>query len=971
VTAVELDCAEDASPETGSLPARFLLVEDSPSDQRLILEYLVDIGIEQHSVVRVGTLAEARAAMTEKAIDCVLLDLSLSDAVGLEGVAVLAAAAPRVPLVVVTGRPADALVNAAMAAGADEYLCKADLSPALLSDLLRRAVERRRGGRTQRAASAAEIVLDSIEAPTAALDGLGRIIAANHAWTAGATTHAGFDAVGIGANYLTACDQASGLFAEGASEAAAGIRAVLEGRAERFAMDYPRQDGSVTRWFSLRVSPLGERGGGAVVTHLDISELKAAEAQLHREIGGLRSRFDESAPVFAQVGSDWRLRRVSEMARKLLGMREHEPIASWVGRAVDPGDRERMTKALADVATKPGCADRGVVQLLDGSGRSREFELSLVSLIDEDDVVLAITGNDVTAARLQRIASRLESRLLQRLPAAVVVTDDRGFVVYWNDQAASLYGFSRQDALGRRVVELNTGPTGTEIARSIMDSVIETGRWEGEYEARRADGSLVAIQAALERVEEPDIAFYGIVGASIDVSDRRRLEESLAYQALHDQFTGLPNRRLFVEHLEQALARAARLGRHVGIVSIDVDDFKSLNDRFGVEAGDEILRSVARQLAEATRPGDVLARVGGDDFVACLSSLGEPLEAHALAESLLRASSHPVSAKGQSVALTLSAGLAVSSPESQAETLMRDADAALYAAKQAGKGRVHMFDHTLHAEARRRRDLSKDLERALDAGELSAFYQPEVDLVTGELAGFEALARWQHPERGSVPPEQFIPVAEAAGMIDLLTRQMLHNSCSELGSWLAASPGRNLKVAVNISPAQLIDPHLPEMVDTVLAEVGVPARRLCLEVTESALVDAERAAAILHELKEIGVEIAIDDFGTGYSSLSRLHQFPIDYLKIDRSFVNGMTRRKADAVIVTAVIGLARALELRTIAEGIEELGQLELLAAGGCELGQGYLWSRPVPAHEAAELAIPHKAFAHATGSTCPPPSS
>jgi len=540
--------------------------------------------------------------------------------------------------------------------------------------------------------------------------------------------------------------------------------------------------------------------------------------------------------------------------------------------------------------------------------------------------------------------ARLEAHLLSRLPAAVVVTDDRGVVVYWNDRAVSLFGHQRHEALGRLVVTLDIGPIDPLQDRLALEMVLQHGRWEGDYDVRRADGSIVPIYCTMERVDDEEIGFHGMVGASVDISERRKLEADLVFQASHDPLTGLPNRRVLIEHLDGAVARAGRRDGLTAVLFLDVDDFKAVNDRIGHAAGDEVLCTVAELIKGVARQGDTLARLGGDEFVVCCEDVRDVAEAYAIADRLLKVLRAPFRFEGQMLAVTASIGLAVAGPAVRGEALLRNADAAMYVAKQAGKARVELFDDSLHERARRRYEVATDLDRALAAGELVTWFQPEVDLRTGALFGFEALVRWQHPDRGLVPPDEFIAVAEERGLIGMIGALVTADACGALARWLTRVPGHPLTVSVNVSAHQLADPGLAASVRAAVDEAGVPPARFCLEVTESALMDAPVAAEALRACRATGVTVAIDDFGTGYSSLRRLKRFAVDFLKVDREFVAGLGADPEDDAIVAAVVGLGRSLGLRLIAEGVETEEQLRLLTELGCQFGQGRLWSTAVP---------------------------
>ncbi len=936
------------------LPSPLLVVEDSASDARLLCESLIDQGWKREAIRSVSTLRAARAAVLEETYAVILLDLSLPDSSGLESVAVMAAAAPSVPIVVVTAGEADALVLGALAEGADEFVTKLHDAGDEVSAAVLRAVERRRG-KVDVEPDASGKVFDSIDAPTAVLDGAGRILSVNAAWRTVAEAAAAPDiTVGPGVSYLQVCDVAVGPFSEGASEAASGIRDVLAGRTNNFILDYLCPSQGQDHWFSMRVSNLGVHGGGAVVTHLDISTLKAAEERLQRGGERLAGVVDESFPIFALIDGTGTVRHVSTQTSHLLGINPDQDVGVIGFARLDPADVSVAQAAVAAALDDPGVQKMLQVRAKDGHGRWRDLDLIVVNLLDDERVgSIVVMGSDVTSGRRAQILGRLESGLLNRLPAAVMVADDRGVVVYWNARAETMYGYAASEAIGRRIVELDVGPVAREKTEELMGAITRGERWEGEYDARRADGSVVSIYATLEMISDFEIGFSGMVGASIDISDRRQLQADIAFAALHDALTGLPNRRLFVDHLESALARSTRQDTFAAVLSLDVDRFKVLNDRIGREAGDAVLRTVAEFLQGLVPQGDLVARLGGDEFVMCCEDVGGAVEAVAIADGLLQALRAPFRISGEDVVVSASIGVALAVAGAHPEELIRNAGAAMYAAKEAGRSRVELFDDDLHDLARRRHRTALDLAVALDEGHIEVYYQPEIRLATGELAGFEALVRWRSPERGLVPPDEFISVAEESGLIGRLGRVVLEEACAALSCWLEVAPELPLTVAVNVSARQLADPQFPAIVRAALARAGVPAARLCLEVTESAILDPEVADEALRTLKRIGVLIAIDDFGTGYSSLSRLKRSPVDFLKIDRAFVGGIGIDPEDDVIVTTVLSLAHSLGLEVVAEGVETTQQLQRLASLDCQLGQGYIWSPALEREGATELVM------------------
>jgi diguanylate cyclase (GGDEF)-like protein/PAS domain S-box-containing protein len=540
---------------------------------------------------------------------------------------------------------------------------------------------------------------------------------------------------------------------------------------------------------------------------------------------------------------------------------------------------------------------------------------SLVTSSTDLVLVLGRDGCRYASGSVTRMVGRDETELLGRGYQSLVHPDDRAAV-----SGAAVHG----------------GPP--EIVFRILNG---SGEW------RHVEAHVTDLRT--------DRWVHGVVLNSRDVTERIKLEEQLTHQAFHDSLTGLANRALFRDRLDHALARAARSDHEVAVLLVDLDGFKQVNDSLGHDAGDELLRVVARRFEEVVRASDTVARFGGDEFALLLEDVVEE-ETVALARRLLEHLSAPIAIAERDVALGASIGIILSPGAASSEELVRDADVAMYAAKDAGRGRYEVFRPEMAREVGELLGIEHELRLGLKRGEFALHYQPQIDLGTAATVGAEALLRWTSPTRGAVAPARFIPIAESTGLIVQLGELVLREACSQAGSWRRAGlVSDSFVIWVNVSAKQLGRGTLPTIVREALTAANLPPTALGLEVTETTVVEAgtagERARCELEQLHDQGVRIAIDDFGTGFSSLGQLRHFPIDVIKVDRSFVQGAERDPKDAAITASLVNLAHALGVVAVGEGVESEGQLAPLRGVGCDQGQGYLFARPMPADQAGAM--------------------
>ena len=571
-----------------------------------------------------------------------------------------------------------------------------------------------------------------------------------------------------------------------------------------------------------------------------------------------------------------------------------------------------------------------------------------------------VMGRRRTAAAERSALARSERRfraLVHKASEVVLVVDQEQRITYVTDAVKAFTGRTAAEVTGTLIEDLVPDDERPR-AQQFFERTLRTGGsvTPSEWTLRRNGEPILVEVESTDQREDPDVA--GMVLTVRDVTGRRRVEAQLRHQALHDQLTGLPNRTLFEDRVDQALQRAARQGTTISVLYLDLDGFKAINDSFGHAAGDELLRTVAARLDESLRGADAAARLGGDEFACLVDGLDDRSDALSIARRVAASVGRPVTLEGREITVRPSIGIAHSTGAPiGAEQLIHNADLAMYESKAEGRGQLAVFEDDLLVAAKRQLHLREDLRLAIEREELAVVHQPLVSLETGEVLGTEALVRWQHAEHGFVPPDQFIPVAEETGLIVTIGRWVLNRALADLAGWSESHP--DVRLNVNVAPRELAEPDYPATVADALARHGVAASRLTLEITESEIIDAEETIGRLNALADLGVNLSIDDFGTGQSSLARLQRLPVKQVKLDRSFLASIDEDNHTATLVRSMIELGQALGLQMVAEGIERDSQHTILRdaarridqSASDALGQGYLFARPQPADAIAAL--------------------
>jgi diguanylate cyclase (GGDEF)-like protein/PAS domain S-box-containing protein len=759
-------------------------------------------------------------------------------------------------------------------------------------------------------------------------------------------------------------------------------------------------------WAGIHALFVVAAGLAAVAAWRANEEFRAATASAH-DLAREQERSAAVAQQLAQVGSfEFDLTtgdvRWSPQLYKLFGLdpATFEPSYEGYLSRLHPGERDRIESAVAEtLETGNSFSHRyRIVDPGDGAVRTLHARGDLVLADDGQPVRLVGSCQDVTERE------RAEQRAVQRAAAQQAVAE-LGEWALGNPDLDALYAKATETALGVLALEAGgvaewvpgedsfvirsesgmadsvgngwpAGPKSQSGATLLTAKPVVVDDWERERRfVRPALGDRLGVRSSvtvmLQRREYPygvfgvfsrqlrqfdadEVSFLQSVANVLSAAiDRSESEEEVRHRALHDPLTGLPNRTLFADRLAQALAHARRDRTLVAVLFCDLDQFKLVNDSLGHEAGDELLAAVAPRLTRTLRAGDTVARFGGDEFGILVEDIETERDATRAAERVAAALAAPFLLRGRELFVSATIGIAIGDGEEPPEALIRDSDLAMYRSKERGRGRYEIFDEVMRARAVQHLRTETDLRRALERAEFRVHYQPVVSLATGRITTLEALVRWEHPERGLVPPGEFIGLAEDSGVIVEIGQWVLESACRQVARWHRDSPdSRPIGISVNVSARQLADPTFPDLVRRALRETDLEPACLSLEVTESALIDEEDiAAGAFDRLEGLGVGLVLDDFGTGFSSLGYLRRLPFHTLKLDRSFISTLGSGAGDEAIVGGVASIAAALGMGVVAEGVETRAQLELVRSLGCQYAQGYLFAKPVPADDVGAL--------------------
>ncbi len=714
-----------------------------------------------------------------------------------------------------------------------------------------------------------------------------------------------------------------------------------------------RRDGTVFP-MELAVSKSADKGNVLLTGVVrDISERRNAEIRLKDSQAHL-----EQAQQLAGLGSwEWNPdtdgMSLSDGMREIIGLENDASPASWKEFAeyIHPDDRRMVfDRVMSSIRTGDPYKNEHRIVGTDGNTRVVEERGEPKKAIYSGELRLLVTSRDITEVKKARDELRLAASVFDATAEAIAITDIDGVLVAAKNSFAELAGRAAFSCVGKAMSDVWSVSTTDLQFSEIHKTALKYGHWQGEFSATRSDGEPFVAWMSVSVADDADGNADRVIVVLSDITDLKNKEERIRHQAFHDSLTDLPNRTLLRDRLEHAVVSSQRSGKPLALFFLDLDRFKIVNDSLGHDAGDQLLVTISRRLKNVLRKKDTIARLGGDEFVVMVDDFESTSHLDTIARKIIDVVARPMSVNGQSLTVSTSIGVALYPNDAQSvEGLMQNADAAMYQAKAAGRNNFVFYRTEMNSHSVDRLKSETALKLALERKEFELFYQPKIDFAGGLPCGLEALIRWRNPERGLVSPAEFIGIAEETGLIVPIGEWVIRESCRQLRAWQDEGVP-TVPVAINLSAQQFRDASVISLLEDALRDSALQARMLDLEITETVAMSREgEAKAVMHDLRRRGHSLMIDDFGTAYSSLSYLRQLPITGVKIDRSFVDGIQTEPEDRAIVEAVLGIAHALDLVTVAEGVETPEQAEFLAGKGCETAQGYLYARPMPADACA----------------------
>lgn len=695
-------------------------------------------------------------------------------------------------------------------------------------------------------------------------------------------------------------------------------------------------------WLSL----LDDPGSATELGRLEPNDYHALIAQGFNE---LKTIFNNSCDGIAILdGETTRFLECNSAYLKLTGFQRDELLTKTCLELTAPEDLSK-TKAVRQEVLEKGGVDFFEKTCEVAGGRQIKVQMSLTLLPDKKRTLIIV--RDMTEHHQQRLQLQLSGTVFENTAEGILITDAEATILSVNPAFEKITGYSKLEAIGQKPNILKSNHHDSRFYTELWKTLLSVGRWKGEVWNRAQDGRLYVQSQTITAVRDDQDRIIQFVSVFSDITEFKKQEEAVQHLAYHDPLTGLPNRLLFQDRIQHALERAKRDRYRLALFFLDLDRFKQINDTLGHNIGDMLLQNVANRIVGICRSEDTVARLGGDEFVVLMEGFKNSDTLAHIAKKIIESLSRTMELEGHTIQISTSIGIALY-PDSDTHVigLMKDADMAMYAAKQAGRGTYRFYDDAMNKETTEKMEMEMELRQAIENEELELYYQPKVMLDENRPYGAEALVRWRHPEKGLISPEFFIALAEETGLIEPIGNWVLETAFAQMQQWQdeGCLP---IVLSINVSAKQLKRTNLPEQILKLSKQYSVDLKNIELELTESAFMeDPAMATAILKKLKTLEISIAIDDFGTGYSSLSYLKNLPINIVKIDRSFIESIDSSEGDAELVSGIIAMTKALKKDTVAEGIETHDQLELLKKLECESGQGYLFAKPLPAKDFSE---------------------